>query len=540
MPLTDEQERIASSRAKTLVVNAYAGTGKTSVLVEYARRRPETRMIYLAFNRSIKEEASRRFPPNVRCVTTHGLAFPKFGAMYQHKFGNLKASHIARLLDVDFIGAGHVLATITNYLASPELRLGEAHAIPTAPKASRRVIGEIVHRAERVWEAMQDTDCREVPMPHDGYLKLYQCSIPVIRTDRILFDEAQDANPVTVDFVTRQDCGKTIVGDRHQSIYQFRGAIDALGSIQADDYLDLTASFRFGGGIAELASGMLMDWCGASKPVRGLGKRETVFAVDPGLPHAVIARTNGCLFAEAVAQVVGNRKFGFAGGVEGYRFDQILDAYYLLVDQRHRIRDQYIASFDDFMMMKGYGEELDDKEIKVLVKVVEDYRHDIPGLIEEIKRRAIANLAEADVTLATAHKSKGLEFENVILTDDYTELLPKREPETGKEIPPKAEEVHVLYVALTRAQVGLEVPVTVREWLAESGRQHLLDQISNATARRPFKTSPAKAPPVPEMIHAVEASIATLLEHAKGDRKVASLLAEFLRSKANKIEGKEA
>lgn len=537
MPLTQEQEQIAQSQARTLVVNAYAGSGKTSVLEEYARRRPNVRMLYLAFNRSIKEEAAKRFPSNVRCVTTHGLAFPAFGSRYQRKLGNPKASHVARLLNIDMIGAGMVLATLTNFMASADYALNETHAIPVAPMATPAVIGQILNRAERVWDAILDPDNFDMPTPHDAYLKAFQISRPVIRSDRILFDEAQDANPVTVEFVLRQDCAKTIVGDRHQSIYGFRGAVNALESIAADETLNLTASFRFGAGIAELATGMLMDWCGATKPVRGLGRHATNFKVDRRDRHAFISRTNGRLFAEAVHLVQTNRRFGFAGGVEGYRFDAILDAYNLYSEQRSRIRDQFIASFEDFHSMREYAEQLDDKEIKVLVNVVEEYRHDIPRLIQEIKDRAIANLKDADVTLATAHKSKGLEFLNVILGDDFTELVERPDPVTGKLVPPKEEEVNVLYVALTRAMAGIEVPANVRDWLANSGRYDLLAKLNSGPAQA--KASHPTAP-VGELITSVENSVEALLKEAQGNPQVAPLLADFLRQAAAKIEGTAA
>ena len=46
------------------------------------------------------------------------------------------------------------------------------------------------------------------PVTHDTYLKLFQLSHPDLskRWDTILFDEAQDANPVTSVFVLNQPC----------------------------------------------------------------------------------------------------------------------------------------------------------------------------------------------------------------------------------------------------------------------------------------------------------------------------------------------
>jgi len=72
-------------------------------------------------------------------------------------------------------------------------------------------------------------------MLHDGYLKLYQLSNPVLQYDCILLDEAQDINPVTGEIIFSQSRAfnfyskKTsiiLVGDSHQQIYSFRGARD--------------------------------------------------------------------------------------------------------------------------------------------------------------------------------------------------------------------------------------------------------------------------------------------------------------------------
>ncbi|PKS77787.1 UvrD-helicase domain-containing protein, partial [Klebsiella pneumoniae] len=96
------------------------------------------------------------------------------------------------------------------------------------------------------------------PMVHDGYLKLYQLSHPnlSLRYQVILFDEAQDANPVTSDIVIRQRSRTILVGDVHQQIYLFRGANDAMNNPRFSnaDQLYLTHSFRFGPNVAMVAN----------------------------------------------------------------------------------------------------------------------------------------------------------------------------------------------------------------------------------------------------------------------------------------------
>jgi len=79
MQLTVEQLAVLETDGN-LVINAVAGSGKTSTLIEYAKSRPsDSRILYLAFNRTVKSEATQRFAraslSNVRVETAHSLAF---------------------------------------------------------------------------------------------------------------------------------------------------------------------------------------------------------------------------------------------------------------------------------------------------------------------------------------------------------------------------------------------------------------------------------------------------------------------------------
>src|SRR5215208_7843006 len=67
----------------SLKINAFAGTGKTTTL-EYLAANSRAQGIYLAFNKSIADNAAGRFPSNVRCQTTHSLAYRSTPSMYRN------------------------------------------------------------------------------------------------------------------------------------------------------------------------------------------------------------------------------------------------------------------------------------------------------------------------------------------------------------------------------------------------------------------------------------------------------------------------
>merc|ERR1711963_1224183 len=101
-------------------------------------------------------------------------------------------------------------------------------------------------------------------MPHDGYLKLFQLQNPNLQDaevkgrklihDVLMIDEGQDMNPAMLDIFSHQNITKIIVGDPSQQIYMFRGAVNALGSLDANYTYHLTQSFRFGPNIAYAAN----------------------------------------------------------------------------------------------------------------------------------------------------------------------------------------------------------------------------------------------------------------------------------------------
>lgn len=77
MKLTDEQQDAVDEflTERDVKVIAYAGSGKTSTLIEMAKADECRSGLYLAFNKRIAGEAGQKFPANVRASTAHSLAF---------------------------------------------------------------------------------------------------------------------------------------------------------------------------------------------------------------------------------------------------------------------------------------------------------------------------------------------------------------------------------------------------------------------------------------------------------------------------------
>ena len=453
LQLTSEQKKIVAYDVEgdtTLNVIAFAGTGKTTTLIEYSRARPTLQFLYVAFNRSVRIEAQKKFPPNVMCRTSHSLAYSEFGAPHENRIvETLRLSTVKNLLGLNsYKEAKTVEETLTNFLISADLKFSKTH-IPWLSPNDTRSPGFYLDMAARFWVMMCDPNNQSKIMLHDGYLKLYQLSKPKLYYDSILLDEAQDTNPVVADIILSQSCPKILVGDPHQQIYAWRGAEDAMGRIEADDALYLTQTFRFGEEIAWLANEILETFKGETKRVRGVAPRTD--KIQPG-DFAVIARTNATLFDEAVT-LSKSHKVAFLGGIKGYRFNDITNVYLLYAFRKSEINSPFIRSFPSYPALKDYAEEAQDWEMIANCRVVEKYKNRIPDVVEEIRTAAV-DKEFAEVVLTTAHKAKGHEFSRIRICNDFPLFFPEGDLSEAPIIP--REEANLLYVTVTRAKHFIE------------------------------------------------------------------------------------
>ncbi len=197
---TDEQQAIigAYQRARKLaraeggpgrglVVNAYAGTGKTTILKMLATADPYAKFCYVAYNASAKKDAAASFPRNARCFTSHGLAFrpmahmsKRVGAGRKYVRGIelaklMKINEPARLTADKVLAPGQlasvVKAAIRKFCYSADERISRWHVQDDHKRwtdeeiAALRVIMPPI--AQRVWDTDITQPDGQLPMEHD-------------------------------------------------------------------------------------------------------------------------------------------------------------------------------------------------------------------------------------------------------------------------------------------------------------------------------------------------------------------------------------
>ncbi|HEX2533739.1 MAG TPA: UvrD-helicase domain-containing protein [Chitinophagaceae bacterium] len=487
--LTGEQEAILRSEGN-IRINAVAGSGKTTTLIEYARTRPAgARILYLAFNRAVKLEAARRFAeeglPGVTVETAHSLAYRHvvFRNGYTVRASGYKTHEIAALLGLKSNGEKHAEYIIANHISrftayfcnSAAARVADLdyRTTVTDPKARAFVTAFYPTIEEGTRQLLARMNAGSIEITHDFYLKKFQLAAPALPYDYILFDEGQDASGAMLDLFLRQPAVKVIVGDTHQQIYGWRYAVNALEGTSFPDY-PLSHSFRFGQPVARLAREVL-QWkkhFGPEPAVRIEGKGK---ATKVGT-RATIARTNLGLLLQAITFIDRPGRLPpvyFEGNLNSYTYADegasLYDVLSLYNGRRQGIRDPLVGTMQTLEDLEEYIEKTGDLQLGVLVDIVREYGNEIPGYLKTLKEQHTGDEERhrAEMYFSTVHRCKGLEYDEVTLAPDFISeprllrtLAEKKEgaePDTAK----LNEEINLLYVALTRAKVSIHLPETL-------------------------------------------------------------------------------
>ena len=286
---------------------------------------------------------------------------------------------------------------------------------------------------------------------HDHYLKMYALSKPVIQGDVLFFDEAQDANPVIKSIVMNQDhLQKVLVGDENQAIYGFTGALDAMGEFAKTGatVLPLAQSFRFGQAVADSANEML-GLLGSAMKLRGFDQIPSrIEDLTSDQAAAVLCRTNAGTLQEIVDVQQSGKKAALVGGI-----DQIKNFVIAAIDLQERSKTNHpeLMMFTSWDELKNYvDKDADGGDLATLVKIVE--LNDSTKLLNALN--SCVDESRADVTISTAHKAKGREWDSVKIGADFS--IVKEDPTTGNRSEMGRPEKMLAYVALTRAEVTLD------------------------------------------------------------------------------------
>jgi len=473
------------------VIEAVAGSGKTTTIVKGLERMPSTlRMVFLAFNKSIAEELKERVPSNVMARTFNSLGWAAVKKRFNLNPSDIEGNKVRRLAreimtedEDDLFDEVVKLVSLSKAFGMVPATTGlrgrfsdkEDNWYGLISRFDLDVdaddLGLVVKRAREVASASaKETD----KVDYDDQLLfplIYDIRMP--RFDVVFVDEAQD-----VSFVQLAMLGKILraggrlvaVGDTHQAIYGFRGADSAsmarIGERFDAKTLPLSITYRCARNIVRMAQTVMPSIEPAEKApdgdVYGLA---SYGASDFTAEDMVVCRNTAPLVALCY-RLIGN---GNPARVLGKDIGAGMKALIKKLKPKgvygvHGLREK-LDAWEKKERAKWIEKDKEDK-----ADAVTDRADTLRTIIDALERRlgggkvtvpAVEDEIDAlfegkdkdtrpRTTLCTVHKSKGLEADRVFVLDPF--LMPSQRATQDWQ---KAQEDNLIYVAYTRAKSAL-------------------------------------------------------------------------------------
>ena len=481
---TPEQTAIieAVRGSASLMVNALAGTGKTTTLEMLARALPPEPILALAFNVKIRDELKKRFPSNFQILTLNGLGHRAWAGTLGSKRLFIDDKKLGRLTTEalkPFPESREAWAPI-KMLVCHAMRRG------LVPSQFQHAKGFIPDTPE-IWEQL-DVECDAGLTPDERKLARRilissieeglagkitfddQVYLPVVfhgnfpRFNTVLVDEAQDLSPLNHAMLKKVCAGKLIVvGDPRQAIYAFRGADSkSMTSIRAlrPNWIELplNTTFRCPKAVVERqqihapnyvaapgnAEGQVIDWTNDEWTWEGLSAQRTGTL-------AMLCRNNAPLVSMAfklVRRGIGVNMLGreIGKGLEILVKKIDADRGLSIVEFSKALTEWHLTEFS--LAEANYNqtkmEAIQDK-YECLQAVIDGQSVLTSRDLIEALRRIFSS--EGTITLASGHKSKGLEWDTVVHLDPWR--IPSKFAKSPADL---EQENNLRYVLETRTK----------------------------------------------------------------------------------------
>lgn len=510
---TSEQQAIfdfiKNPKAGNLVVEAGAGAGKSSSLLEALKVIPQRSILLTAFNRAIADSLQAKLPKMPKTHAVHVKTFHALGrGMVKNRRPDLERLEGAGEELVTRVCAGRSISfnqkrwiakligllkeTTIDRDPLPEtaMELGFEHDI-FGNKATDDAIMEAVEMSLLGYRASMDIDklpgiefADMVWLP--GVLKLE----PASRYQAVFIDELQDISRPQFELLRRVMLPTTRVvgiGDLWQSIYRWRGALgEQAWAIMRDEFkastLKLSTTFRCCAEVVKQANQLvpelkaLPDNTGGTVSTIKLSELPNAFVGglrDDGIHTFVLSRRNDTLLDCALFLHRNKVKFHLGAGKE------MLGPLFYLLD--FVLDTNTYAKFETSLkawIAKEQAKAIKHDQPSIADRALQHYTmlnrcaleagqhpHKIKGILHAL---LVPN--RSGVLLSTVHKVKGLEAERVFLLKrsferhrrttiglpdgrkielaDWTNEQQQLSPLSAVE----QEELNVEYVAITRAK----------------------------------------------------------------------------------------
>jgi DNA helicase II / ATP-dependent DNA helicase PcrA len=456
---------------RNLIIEAVAGSGKTTTIEEIARRLGKgVSYLFLAFNKSIATELAGR---GLNARTFHSICY----------------SIMLKYWGVNAVDDKKVDKIIEQHMTPPQYRMYGQFVDKLVGLAKQTGIGCLVEDTEQNWNDLavhhdleleqEDADWATAIAQAQKILAIsnntraldwndllylaVKDGVALPKFDVVMVDEAQDTNPVRRAILRKvmKDGGRLIaVGDPHQAIYGFTGADSDALELIAKDFdavtMPLSVSYRCPQKVVQHAKRWVnhieFHETAPEGKVTDLGTSWK--AVDMKANDMVICRTTAPLIGLAYRLLTARipvmiRGKDIGGGLKALikrlnakgipALEMKLDIWATREIEKARAKKQ-----------EAKMEQIADKRdcIQHLINTMPERNRTIPALVDVIDA-LFAEKADA-VVLSTIHRAKGLEAHKVYWLNHH-----KCPAMWARQAWQRQQEVNLCYVATTRAKSEL-------------------------------------------------------------------------------------
>lgn len=479
MIFTPEQEKVLQTNlapGQVAFVKAIAGAGKTSTLIEYMRRRPHIRFLYLAYNRSAIDEVRNRILAinkdrqgaepelsNVTCRTIDSLAAssnrvqftgPKkwshfwFGAWPTFLQRQRRREKYPIELVEFFYEASETLVRETGLLVSA---LFQQYVLSNTQQLaywldnlSDTADPMVRLHTEYIWKAVCSgkLESPDFSWTVKAVAELGETleDLGCLEVETLIIDEAQDINWPMWTIISNQlriperPPSAMLVGDPNQHLYSFRQCISVFDQNELaiqPEHFTLTKSCRFGPCIAEhantLLKGMQCDINVGTIHEKRLDKVQkvgfnfpkdldvVVASLPAGERAAVLFQSNkAMLYCYLNCSHLDIEILGSAFNL--HTLNQLWDEY--LLNPLEFAKNQKVKSNLAYTPNRIQDPDLVEslRDELLFSEFIVRNASKIPNLITRLHKTLHAKEpSKATLVFATVHQAKGREFHTVIL-----------------------------------------------------------------------------------------------------------------------------
>jgi DNA helicase-2/ATP-dependent DNA helicase PcrA len=436
-PTSEQLEviRLVRETKDNLLINALAGTGKTTTLEMIVAAAKESLILCLAFNKKIAEEMTKRFPSICLVRTFNSLG---------HR---IWAKTCVKNLKLDPKKVQTILGEMLKTMKKEDRReaseaywdiihgVGYAKAVGYIPEGKFPSAKRLLERApffssleERptvfIASIIDEVLTESIKQAYDGLIDFNdQIYMPALfggtfpRFPLVLVDEAQDLSPTNHALLHKLCRGRVIaVGDPWQSIYGFRGALQGgMGQLQSHFTMHettLSISFRCPQRVVEEARWRVpsFKWTNIGGTVDHFARLRPDDICDDGV--AIICRNNAPLFRCAFSLLSRGRSVSVAGSDIGPR----------VVGTMRKLADASATRSDTLSHIQSWLDQKRDKgsttadDMAACMVIFAEHGETLGQAIAYAEHLFAQR---GSIRLLTGHKAKGLEFDTVYFLDPW-------------------------------------------------------------------------------------------------------------------------